>query len=93
MCGVFIGIIAGGDGTIRNSVEEAEDNQEQGWKDILAYKPTTEDSLVGITASGDAPYVAGAIKNAKEMGILRPVFPATMTRLWQRSPISPSLPW
>lgn len=70
MSGVFIGIIAGGDGAIRNAVEGAEDDPEQGWKDILAYNPTPQDSLVGITASGGAPYVVGAIKNAKEMGML-----------------------
>lgn len=70
MSDVFIGIIAGGDGAIRNAVEGAEDDPEQGWKDILAYNPTPQDSLVGITASGGAPYVVGAIKNAKEMGML-----------------------
>ena len=70
MSGVFIGIIAGGDGAIRDAVEGAEDNPEQGWKDILAYKPTPEDSLVGISASGGAPYVVGAIKKAKEFGML-----------------------
>ena len=66
----FIGIIAGGDCAIRNAVEGAEDDPEQGWKDILAYHPRPEDSLVGITASGGAPYVIGAIKKAKEMGML-----------------------
>ena len=70
MSGVFIGIIAGGDGAIRNAVEGAEDDPEQGWKDVLSYKPTPQDSLVGITASGGAPYVVGAIKKAKEMGML-----------------------
>lgn len=70
MSDVFIGIIAGGDGAIRNAVEGAEDDPEQGWKDIMAYNPTPQDSLVGITASGGAPYVVGAIKNAKEMGML-----------------------
>ena len=68
--GWIIGIIAGGDTAIRNAIEGAEDDPEQGWKDILAYNPRPEDSLVGITASGGAPYVIGAIKKAKEMGIL-----------------------
>lgn len=67
--GAFIGIIAGGDGAIRNAVEGAEDDPEQGWKDILAYDPTPEDSLVGISASGGAPYVKGAICHAKELGM------------------------
>lgn len=70
MSGAFVGIIAGGDGAIRNAVEGAEDDPEQGWKDILSYNPTPEDSLVGITASGGAPYVIGAIKRARELGML-----------------------
>lgn len=70
MSGVFIGIIAGGDGAIRNAVEGAEDNYDQGWKDLLAYNLTPEDSVVGITASGGAPYVLGALKMSRELGLL-----------------------
>ena len=70
MSGVFIGLIAGGDAAIRNAVEGAEDDPEQGWKDLLAFHPTPEDSLVGITASGGAPYVVGAIQKAREAGLL-----------------------
>lgn len=68
--GAFIGIIAGGDGAIRRAVEGAEDNPDQGWKDILAFNPTPEDSVVGITASGGAPYVTGAIRKARKLGML-----------------------
>ena len=70
LSGVFIGIIAGGDAAIRNAVEGAEDDAEQGWKDILAYNPKPEDCLVGISASGSAPYVVGAVKKAREAGML-----------------------
>lgn len=70
MSGAFIGIIAGGDGAIRNAVEGAEDDPVQGWKDIEAYHPVPEDSLVGITASGGAPYVLGAIQKARALGML-----------------------
>lgn len=70
MSGVFIGLIAGGDGAIRNAAEGAEDDSEQGWKDIMAYKPTPEDCLLGITASGSAPYVIGAVRKARELGML-----------------------
>ena len=42
VCGRFIGIIAGGDGAIRNAVEGAEDNPEQGWKDLLAFNGTQD---------------------------------------------------
>ena len=68
--GAFIGIIAGGDGAIRRAVEGAEDDPEGGWKDILSYDPCPEDSLVGISASGGAPYVVGALRHAREMGML-----------------------
>lgn len=70
MKGVFIGIIAGGDTAVRNAVEGAEDDSGQGWKDVLEYNPTPEDCLVGISASGGAPYVVGAVKKARERGLL-----------------------
>ncbi|MBP3202743.1 MAG: N-acetylmuramic acid 6-phosphate etherase [Bacteroidales bacterium] len=66
----FIGIMAGGDDAIRNAVEGAEDNYEQGWQDLQAFQLTREDTLVGITASGGAPYVVGAIRKAREFGML-----------------------
>ena len=68
--GKFIGIIAGGDGAIRTAVEGAEDDWQQGWGDISAYNPTDKDTLVGIAASGSTPYVIGAIKQAREAGML-----------------------
>lgn len=66
----FIGIIAGGDGAFRQAVEGAEDDPEQGWKDILAFRPVPEDTVVGISASGGAPYVVGALKQARDAGLL-----------------------
>lgn len=64
----FIGIIAGGDSAIRNAIEGAEDNQEQGSKDIMAFDITEADTVIGITASGSAPYVLGALLAAKSVG-------------------------
>lgn len=64
----FIGIIAGGDDAIRNAKEGAEDNMEQGAKDILAFNIGENDTVIGITASGGAPYVLGALKAAKQVG-------------------------
>lgn len=65
-----IGIIAGGDEALRRAVERAEDHAEQGWKDLLAYHPTENDSLIGIAASGTTPYVVDAIREARENGLL-----------------------
>ena len=67
--GYVIGLISGGDGAIRKAVEMAEDNEELGWKDILAFKPTSLDVVVGIAASGTTPYVIGALKGARQNGI------------------------
>ncbi len=65
----IIGIIAGGDKAFRTAVEFAEDNPEQGWIDLQQYQISENDVVVGITASGYAPYVAGAIAEANRHGI------------------------
>ena len=64
-----IGIIAGGDGAIRKSVEHAEDDPEQAWKDLLQYNITDKDVLVGIAASGTTPYVIGGLNKANANGL------------------------
>jgi N-acetylmuramic acid 6-phosphate etherase len=68
--GIVIGLIAGGDGAIRKAVEHAEDNELQGWKDILAFRPNNQDTVMGIAASGRTPYVIGAVKEARMNGLL-----------------------
>ncbi|MBI1221668.1 MAG: N-acetylmuramic acid 6-phosphate etherase [Bacteroidetes bacterium] len=65
-----IGIIAGGDSAIRKAVEFAEDDTLQGWKDLQSHQVNETDSVIGITASGTAPYVIGAIETCKQHGIL-----------------------
>jgi len=67
---LVIGIIAGGDTALRNAVEFAEDDIEQGWEDLKRHNITPIDTVVGITASGTAPYVIGALRKARENGIL-----------------------
>jgi len=64
------GIIAGGDRALRNSVERAEDDPEQGRKDLEARGFSTGDVLVGIAASGRTPYVLGAMAYAESLGAL-----------------------
>ena len=68
--GKFIGIIAGGDKAFRNAIEGAEDNLMQGAEDLMAYNPTSDDTIIGISTSGTAPYVIGAIRKARELGML-----------------------
>lgn len=68
VAGKFIGIIAGGDDAIRNAKEGAEDNRRQGSIDILDFDINENDTVIGITASGGAPYVLGALEAAKGVG-------------------------
>ncbi len=68
--GWIIGIIAGGDIALRNAVENAEDDEQQGWKDLQQYNITSNDTVVGIAASGTTPYVIGALRDARAHGCL-----------------------
>ncbi len=67
--GRVIGIIAGGDSAIRKAVEFAEDDAEQGWKDLQNFNINKNDVVVGIAASGRTPYVIGALNKCNEEGI------------------------
>ncbi|MCS7085594.1 MAG: N-acetylmuramic acid 6-phosphate etherase, partial [Bacteroidia bacterium] len=67
---LVVGIIAGGDGAVRRAVEFAEDNPEQGWKDLLDRGANEKDAVVGISASGYTPYVLGALESARKAGML-----------------------
>lgn len=66
----FIGIIAGGDKAFRTAVEGAEDSPELGVADLMSFDPTPADTLIGISASGTAPYVIGTVRKARELGML-----------------------
>ena len=68
--GLVIGIIAGGDKAIRKAVEFAEDDTEQGWKDLMEHQINVNDAVIGIAASGSTPYVVGALKKCNENNIL-----------------------
>ncbi len=69
--GMVMGIIAGGDGAIRQAVEFAEDNTAQGFQDLKAHNINANDSLIGLSASGSAPYVLGAVIAARAVaGVL-----------------------
>ena len=57
-----VGIMAGGDSAIRAAVEGAEDDGQQGWKDLQAHHIDPMDTVVGIAASGRTPYVLGALQ-------------------------------
>ena len=63
---LIVGIIAGGDKAIRKSIENAEDDLKQGWKDLLKHNITSNDFVIGIAASGTTPYVKGALENCNK---------------------------
>ena len=66
--GLFIGVIAGGENALRNSVEGAEDRPEEAIIDLEQYDLNKNDTLVGISCSGAANYVVSALDHAKENG-------------------------
>lgn len=66
---MVIGIIAGGNTAITSAVENAEDDTEQGYKDLQGYAVSPKDFVVGIAASGTTPYVIAALQKCKENGI------------------------
>ena len=60
------GIIAGGDKALRKSIENAEDNPLQGWKDLQQHQVNKKDFVIGIAASGTTPYVVGALEECQK---------------------------
>ncbi|HEY8500002.1 MAG TPA: N-acetylmuramic acid 6-phosphate etherase [Clostridia bacterium] len=66
--GTVYAMIAGGDTALRNAVEGAEDSYESGEADILNINISEKDVVVGISASGSARYVIGALTEAKKKG-------------------------
>ena len=68
--GVVIGLIAGGDVALRKAVEDAEDDPEMAWHELLDYDINPLDTVIGIAASGTTPYVVGGIRFARQNNIL-----------------------
>ena len=62
------GIIAGGDSALRRSSEGIEDHPRLGARDILSAGAGKGDVVAGISASGRAPYVHGALAAARRRG-------------------------
>lgn len=66
-----IGIMAGGETALRRSMEGAEDDRAQAALDLAALEPplNKNDLMIGITASGTAPYVLAALAKAGADGV------------------------
>lgn len=68
--GLVTAIIAGGEKAITKAVEYAEDDTEQGWKDLQQHNISDKDVVVGIAASGTTPYVIGALHDCRKRNII-----------------------
>ncbi len=62
------GYIAGGDTALRTAVEGCEDDPDAGRQLVKDCGVTERDVVIGITASGSAPFVLGAVQYANELG-------------------------
>jgi len=60
-----VGVLAGAPESLTASVEEVEDDSGQALRDLKKIKLSRRDLLVGISASGGAPYVLGGMRYAK----------------------------
>ncbi len=66
--GLVVGIIAGGPGAMFRAVEGAEDDPDLGASAIIDADISEHDTVVGVSASGRAPFVLGALRQAKKRG-------------------------
>ena len=67
---LVIGIIAGGQKAITGAVELAEDDPDQGWRDLQEHSISSKDVVIGIAASGTTPYVIEALKTCSKNNII-----------------------
>lgn len=66
--GRIVGLIAGGDSSLRRSSEGREDEPEGARADLEALRLGPQDAVLGIAAGGTTPYVLGAIRIARQLG-------------------------
>ncbi len=66
--GQVIAILAGGAKTLVRAAENEEDKEDIGRADLLEKNITEKDVVMGISASGNAAYVSGALEEAKAHG-------------------------
>ena len=65
---IVVGIIAGGDIALKESVEGAEDSPADSIKQLNDINFNSKDILLGISASGTTPFVISALKYANKIG-------------------------
>lgn len=63
------GYIAGGDKALREAIEGAEDNLEDGINDLVTSAANSDDVVICLSASGGAAYICGVLSKARELKI------------------------
>ncbi len=62
------GIMAGGRQALWSAVEGAEDDEEAGVRSVASRSVTSRDVVIGISASGHAPFIWGCLAEARRRG-------------------------
>ena len=65
---LVVGLIAGGDIALKESIEGAEDSCESGIRQLNKINFNSKDIILGISASGTTPFVISALKYARKIG-------------------------
>ena len=65
---LVVGLIAGGDIALKESIEGAEDSCESSIRQLNKIKFNSKDIILGISASGTTPFVISALKYARKIG-------------------------
>ena len=65
---MVVGLIAGGDHALRHPIEGAEDDRNEGRRDLERVNLAPRDVVVGIAVSGRTPYVIGGLEYANQVG-------------------------
>ncbi|MBL8763636.1 MAG: N-acetylmuramic acid 6-phosphate etherase [Phycisphaerae bacterium] len=66
--GRVVGLIAGGDASLRRSSEHREDDPGGCVPDLQSLRIGRNDAVLGISAGGTTPYVLGALRHANALG-------------------------
>lgn len=68
--GLVLAVLAGGKDAIVRPLEGAEDDAEAGAVELRALGCSPRDAVIGVSASGQTPFVTGAILHARTVGAL-----------------------
>lgn len=67
--GIFNAILAGGVDRLADALEEKEDDTNEAWSKLQAAKVSSNDIVVGISASGTTPFILSALHQCQQHGV------------------------